>query len=116
MTKNKKKSIKEIDEQQSDELMEIHFKKLMQETKNERHKSGMKYFSEKLNPDDFVPIRDFARTLRRLILYFYIEICELEKERDEAQLKLKEYQETSKSKRGFQKKTHGKDLIVDVRG
>ncbi len=86
--------IKKIDEQEFDKLVEKHIKKLMRETKNERHKSSMKYYAEKLNPDNFPSIRDFAKIIRRLILTLYIEICDLEKQRDEAQQKLKECQES----------------------
>lgn len=83
-------------EPEFDELMEIHFKKLMRETKNKRHKLCMKIIAE-LNPDDFTVIKDLAKTVRKLIIVLYIEICELEKQRDEAQSKLKEYQDASKS-------------------
>ena len=52
---------------------------------------------ELLNPGDFDLNRDLVKTLRRLLLRMVIVTCELEKERDEAQSKLKEYQEASKS-------------------
>lgn len=81
-----------IDEQQSDELIEIHFKKLMQETKTKRYKVCMKHVAEKFNPNDFGPVKSLAKTLRKLIIVLYIEICELEKQRDEAQLKLRKYE------------------------
>ena len=86
-----------IDEQQSDELREKYFKKLMQETKTKRYKVCMKHVLEKYNPDDFGTVKSLAKTLRKLIIVLYIEICELEKQRDEAQSKLKEFQEASKS-------------------
>jgi hypothetical protein len=77
---------KEIDEQQSDEQIEKYFKKLMHETKTKKNKICMKYVAEQFNPDD-----SLAKSIRRLLMTMFIWICELEKERDEALLKLREY-------------------------
>ncbi|MDO8727149.1 MAG: hypothetical protein Q7J35_13855 [Candidatus Methanoperedens sp.] len=79
---------KEIDEQQLDELREKYFIKLMQETKNKKNKICMKYVAEQFNPDD-----SLAKSIRRLLMTMFIWICNLEKERDEARLKLREYEE-----------------------
>ncbi len=80
---------KEINEQESDEQLEKYFKKLMQETKNKKNKICMKYVEEQFNPDD-----SLAKSMRRLLMTMFIGICKLERERDEAQQKLREYQES----------------------
>ncbi len=78
---------KENDKKESDELMEKYFKKLMQETKNKKNKICMKYVAEQFNPDD-----SLAKSIRRLLITMFIWICELEKELDEARLKLRKYE------------------------
>lgn len=87
----------EIDKQKTDELVEERFKKLMRETKNKELKGFMRCVARSLNPDDFDLNKDLVKTTRGLILSMTITICELKNELDEAQSKLKAYQDMHKS-------------------
>lgn len=80
---------KEIDKKQRDELIEMCFIKLMGETKTKRYKICMKYITEKLNSAE-----SLEKGIRSLLMALFIEICSLEKERDEALLKLREYEKS----------------------
>ncbi len=79
---------KEIDEKESDEHVEKYFMKLLQDTKTERHRVPMKFILENFKSDD----SGLANSIRSVFMLLFIVICELEKERDEAQSKLREYE------------------------
>jgi hypothetical protein len=87
---------KEIDDPEFDEFNEKIFKKLMKDKNNMEFKEDMKHI-DMLNPDDFGQMRDLAKLIKKVLLILYIKICLLKSERDEAQSKLRAYQEGSKS-------------------
>jgi hypothetical protein len=100
MIKNKKKRIK-TDKlelampkpEEDDEFIEKIFKKLLKDKKNKEYKNFMNHI-DMLNPNDFDLNRDLVKSIKGLLLRIAIVICVLEREHDEAQAKLREYQES----------------------